>query len=50
MLLKHSERLRIQRQVTLLELILQDQDAEIHFQAAAALFEITGKGYGYNRL
>lgn len=35
--------------VTLLELILQDQDAEIHFQAAAALFEITGKGYGYNR-
>jgi HEAT repeat protein len=36
--------------VTLLELILQDQDAEIHFQAAAALFEITGKGYGYNRL
>ena len=35
--------------VALLELILQDQDAEIHFQAAAALFEITGKGYGYNR-
>jgi len=35
--------------VTLLELILQDQDAEIHFQAAAALFEITGEGYGYNR-
>ena len=35
--------------VSLLELILQDQDAEIHFQAAAALFEITGKGYGYNR-
>ena len=36
--------------IALLELILQDQDAEIHFQAAAALFEITGKGYGYNRL
>ena len=36
--------------VSLLELILQDQDAEIHFQAAAALFEITGEGYGYNRL
>ena len=35
--------------VSLLELILQDQDAEIHFQAAAALFEITGEGYGYNR-
>ena len=36
--------------VSLLELILQDQDSEIHFQAAAALFEITGKGYGYNRI
>ena len=35
--------------VSLLELVLEDQDAEIHFQAAAALFEITGKGYGYNR-
>ena len=34
--------------VTLLELVLQDQDAEIHFQAAIALFEITGKSYGYN--
>ena len=38
-----------QKAVSLLELILQDQDAEIHFQAAAALFEITGEGYGYNR-
>lgn len=36
--------------VQLLETILEDSDAEIHFQAAAALFEITGKGYGYNRL
>ena len=36
--------------VSALEVVLQDQDAEIHFQAAAALFEITGKGYGYNRL
>ena len=36
--------------IALLELVLQDQDAEIHFQAAAALFEITGKGYGYNRV
>ena len=36
--------------VSLLESILEDQDAEIHFQAAAALFEITGKGYGYNRM
>ncbi len=38
------------RGVQLLELILQEQDAEIHFQAAAALFEITGQGYGYNRI
>ncbi len=36
--------------VPLLESVLEDSDAEIHFQAAAALFEITGKGYGYNRL
>ena len=35
--------------VSLLESLLEDQDAEIHFQAAAALFEITGNGYGYNR-
>ncbi|RKU17698.1 hypothetical protein C6503_10475 [Candidatus Poribacteria bacterium] len=36
--------------VSLLEILLEDQDADIHFLAAAALFEITGKGYGYNRL
>ncbi len=36
--------------VALLEMLLEDQDADIHFLAAAALFEITGKGYGYNRL
>ena len=36
--------------VSLLESLLEDQDAEIHFQAAAALFEITGNGYGYNRM
>ena len=36
--------------VSLLETILSDSDAEIHFQAAAALYEITGEGYGYNRL
>ena len=36
--------------VALLETLLEDQDADIHFLAAAALFEITGKGYGYNRL
>ena len=36
--------------VSLLEMLLEDQDADIHFLAAAALFEITGKGYGYNRI
>ena len=36
--------------VALLEILLEDQDADIHFLAAAALFEITGKGYGYNRI
>ena len=36
--------------VALLEMLLEDQDADIHFLAAAALFEITGEGYGYNRL
>ncbi len=35
--------------VPLLELVLEDQDADIHFHAAIALFEITGKGYGYDR-
>ena len=35
--------------VSLLERLLEDQDADIHFQSAAALFEITGEGYGYNR-
>ena len=34
----------------LLETVLEDSDADIHFQAASALFEITGKGYGYDRL
>ena len=36
--------------VAVLELVIKDQDAEIHFQAAVALFEITGEGYGYNRI
>ena len=36
--------------VSLLEILLEDQDADIHFLAAAALFEITGKSYGYNRI
>lgn len=34
----------------ILETVLEDSDADIHFQAASALFEITGKGYGYDRL
>ena len=36
--------------VALLEMLLEDQDTDIHFLAAAALFEITGKSYGYNRI
>lgn len=36
--------------IQLLETVLEDTDADIHFQAASALFEITGKGYGYDRL
>ena len=33
-----------------LETVLEDADADIHFLAASALFEITGNGYGYDRL
>ena len=36
--------------VSVLETVLKDQDADIHFHAAEALFQITGKGYGYNRV
>ena len=34
----------------ILETLLEDTDADIHFLAASALFEITGNGYGYDRL
>lgn len=34
----------------ILETVLEDADADIHFLAASALYEITGNGYGYNRL
>ena len=34
----------------ILETVLEDSDADIHFLAASALFEITGNGYGYDRL
>ena len=34
----------------ILETVLEDADADIHFLAASALFEITGNGYGYDRL
>ena len=34
----------------ILETVLEDSDADIHFLAASALFEVTGKGYGYDRL
>ena len=33
-----------------LETVLEDTDADIHFLAASALYEITGNGYGYDRL
>lgn len=36
--------------IQLLETLLEDSDADIHFQAASALYEITGQGYGYDRL
>ncbi len=36
--------------IKLLETLLEDSDADIHFQAASSLYEITGKGYGYDRL
>ena len=36
--------------IQLLETLLEDSDADIHFQAASALYEITGHGYGYDRL
>ncbi len=36
--------------VSVLETVLKDQDADIHFHAAEALFQITGEGYGYNRV
>ena len=36
--------------IQVLESVLEDTDADIHFLAASALFEITGKGYGYDRL
>ncbi len=34
----------------ILETVLEDTDADIHFLAASALYEITGNGYGYDRL
>ncbi len=36
--------------IKLLETLLEDSDADIHFLAASALYEITGNGYGYDRL
>lgn len=36
--------------VQILETVLEDTDADIHFLAASVLFDITGNGYGYNRL
>ena len=36
--------------VSVLETVLKDQDADIHYHAAEALFQITGEGYGFNRV
>ena len=36
--------------VSVLETVLKDQHADIHFHAAEALFQITGEGYGFNRV
>lgn len=38
------------RSTQILETVLEDTDADIHFLAASALYEITGNGYGYDRL
>ena len=38
-----------QKAVSVLETALDDQDTEIHFWAADALFQITGDEYGYHR-
>ena len=39
-----------QKAVPLLKIVLDDADADIHFHAADALFQITGDGHGYNRV
>ena len=39
-----------QKTVPLLKTVLEDEDADIHFHAADALFQITGDGHGYNRV
>ena len=39
-----------QKAVSILETALEDADADIHFWAADALFQITGEGYGYHRV
>ncbi|MDE0300160.1 MAG: HEAT repeat domain-containing protein [Candidatus Poribacteria bacterium] len=36
--------------VAILETVLKDRDSDIHFHAAEALFQISGEGYGYNRV
>ena len=36
--------------VSVLETVLKDQDADVHFHAADGLFQVTGKGYGFNRV
>ncbi|MBI1924809.1 HEAT repeat domain-containing protein, partial [Candidatus Poribacteria bacterium] len=38
-----------QKAVPVLKTVLDDENADLHFQAADALFQITGDGYGYHR-
>jgi len=39
-----------QKVVSILKTTLEDEDADIHFLAANALFQITGDGHGYHRV
>ena len=49
-IVKALGQIKDQKAVTLLKTVLEDEDADIHFHAADALFQITGDGHGYNRV
>ncbi len=40
---------RNQKAVPVLKTVLDDENADLHFRAADALFQLTGDGYGYQR-